>query len=158
MPTLSHINSQGHAQMVDVSQKASSYRYAKATASVVFPKAVFAQLQQQNFNHKKGGILSTAQIAGMMAAKKTFDLIPMCHPLLIEKCDVNCEVLAAENTIGITSEVAIHHKTGVEMEALTAASIAALTIYDMCKALSHDIEIGKIQLLEKTGGKHDLKR
>src|SRR6185436_19360097 len=106
---------------------------------------------------KKGPVFDTAIVAGVMAAKKTHEIIPFCHPLALERCSVDIAD-TARGTIRIVCSVAVHHRTGVEMEALVGATAAALTVYDMCKALSHDIEIGPVRLLRKTGGKRDFKR
>ena len=151
MSSFSHIDAQNRPTMVDVSDKTVTRRTATAEARVLFPTQLAQALREQGFNTAKGPVFQTAIIAGVMAAKKTHELIPFCHPLAIENCkvDVQMEVDAAV----IRCTVSVHHKTGVEMEALTGASVAALTIYDMCKALSHEIQIGPIRLLEKTGGR-----
>ncbi len=140
--------------MVDVGAKHVSRRSAIAQAIVNFPNDVFDTLDAEGFNAPKGAILHTANIAGVMAVKKTADLIPLCHPLSISKCHVRFE--PARPKLIITCEVVLDGKTGVEMEALTGASIAALTVYDMCKALSHSITISEVKLLEKRGGKSDF--
>jgi cyclic pyranopterin phosphate synthase len=137
--------------MVDVGNKQVTHRIATAESRVQFPPAVAVQLSEQGFNTSKGPVFQTAIIAGTMAAKRTHELIPFCHPLGIESCKVNIEMQSNEAVVQCT--VAVHHKTGVEMEALTGASIAALTIYDMCKALSHDITIAQTRLLTKSGGR-----
>lgn len=137
--------------MVDVGDKTVTKRTATAEARVRFPATVAATLRQQNFSSSKGPVFHTAIIAGTMAAKRTHELIPFCHPLGIENCKVLIDMQGDDAVIRCT--VAVHHKTGVEMEALTGASIAALTIYDMCKALSHDIVIAETRLIEKHGGK-----
>ena len=142
--------------MVDVSGKALTHRTAKAQAVVLVGKTIISQIQDNEIITKKGPVFQTAIIAGVMGAKKTSDLIPFCHPIGLEDCQVKIHV--KKNKIIIDTTAVITSKTGVEMEALTAASIAALTIYDMCKALSHDIVIEEIKLLEKTGGKKDFKR
>jgi cyclic pyranopterin phosphate synthase len=121
---------------------------------VHLPDVVSAAIDGDEIHSKKGPVFATAIIAGVMAAKKTHELIPFCHPLGLEKCDVTIDVDASDLTILCRCKV--HHKTGVEMEALTGASVAALTIYDMCKALSHDIVIGETRLIAKTGGKQDF--
>ena len=141
--------------MVDVGGKTTTWREAAAQAVVVLPKAVLQLAQGGDILAPKGPVFQTATIAGTMAAKKTWDLIPLCHPIALEKCSV--EIRLDDNTAIVNVRVACHHKTGVEMEALTGASVAALTIYDMCKALSHDIVIREIRLLEKTGGKSDYR-
>ena len=142
--------------MVDVAEKNNSHRTAIAQAVVMLPKVVADNLVEKDFHLPKGPVFQTAILAGIMAAKKTADLIPLCHAIPIDNVEVDIEMKNA--TAVITSKVKTFGKTGVEMEALTAASVAALTIYDMCKALSHDISIGPLQLLEKTGGKSDFKR
>lgn len=140
--------------MVDVGGKENTARFAKAQATVLLPQEVFDELEKIAFETKKGSVFPTAIIAGIMGAKRTHELIPLCHPLLIEKVSISIE--KAESAILITCEAKVTAKTGVEMEALTGASIAALTIYDMCKAMSHNIVISEIKLLEKTGGKEDF--
>lgn len=147
----SHVDSQARPTMVDVSDKQATKRVAIAEARVLFPPAVANALREQDFSTSKGPVFHTAIIAGTMAAKRTHELIPFCHPLGIENCKINIEMQSDAAVIQCT--VSVHHKTGVEMEALTGASIAALTIYDMCKALSHDIVITDTRLLEKQGGK-----
>lgn len=154
MNDLSHISENNNPKMVDVSDKAITKRTAKARAVVVFPPDALKTLSQSNFIVKKGAVVQTAVIAGIMGAKKTSDLIPMCHPLAITKIEVHIQPL--DIGLEILCTVALEGKTGVEMEALTGASIAALTIYDMCKSLSHDIRIEQIELLEKKGGKSDI--
>jgi cyclic pyranopterin phosphate synthase len=154
MNELSHIDENGTAAMVDVTSKSVSIRTAKAQAFVRFPQDVFDALQKSHFGTAKGSVFEVAKIAGIQAAKKCADWIPMCHPLMISKIAV--EINGEINPIEILTEVKCEGKTGVEMEALTAASAAALTVYDMCKALSHQIEIQKITLLSKTGGKNNF--
>jgi cyclic pyranopterin phosphate synthase len=156
MSKLSHIDQQGKSRMVDVGDKAITRRAAVAQAKVIFPVDVFKQLQQSQLTSAKGSIVDTANIAGIMAAKRTADLIPMCHPLPIDFCKLNFTQIDDDCSLLIQAEVRVNHKTGVEMEALTAASVAALTIYDMCKALSHDIRINDLQLVNKIGGKSDF--
>jgi cyclic pyranopterin monophosphate synthase len=151
MANFSHIDAQNHPAMVDVSDKGTSKRSATAESRVVFPGAVATALREQGFNTAKGPVFQTAIIAGVMAAKKTHELIPFCHPLAIENCKIDVELQGDVAVIHCT--VSVHHKTGVEMEALTGASVAALTIYDMCKALSHDIAIGPTCLAAKSGGR-----
>jgi cyclic pyranopterin phosphate synthase len=148
---LTHFNAEGRARMVDVSEKAETLRTATATAKVFVNAETFALIQEGRL--KKGDVLGVAQVAGIMAAKKNSELIPMCHPLRITGVDIAFFPDAAAHTIGIEATVRCVGETGVEMEALTAASVAALTIYDMCKAVQKDIEIGGIRLLTKTGGK-----
>jgi cyclic pyranopterin phosphate synthase len=140
--------------MVDVGSKTATDREAHARTVVRLPEEVVAELDGEEISTKKGPVFSTAIIAGVMAAKKTHELIPFCHPLGLENCRINIEVEGANAIIDCVCRV--HHKTGVEMEALTGATVAALTIYDMCKALSHDIVIGETRLISKTGGKQDF--
>lgn len=149
--TFSHVDENARPTMVDVSAKQVTHRTATAESRVRFPAQVADELVKNGFNTAKGPVFHTAIIAGTMAAKRTHELIPFCHPLGIESCKVQIEMQANEAVVHCT--VAVHHKTGVEMEALTGASIAALTIYDMCKALSHDITIVQTRLLEKSGGR-----
>ena len=152
---LTHVDTQGLPCMVDVTDKQVSVREAVARARVVFPDEVAATLQGNDLRTAKGSIIDTAIIAGTMAAKRTHDLIPFCHPLPVEACRIEAGFESA-NVIEIRARVRTTHKTGVEMEALTAASVAALTIYDMCKALSHAIRITDIELVSKRGGKSDV--
>jgi cyclic pyranopterin phosphate synthase len=156
MSKLSHIDQQGKSRMVDVGEKTITRRAAVAQTKVIFTVEVFKQLQQSQLTSAKGSIVDTANIAGIMAAKRTADLIPMCHPLPIDFCKLDFTQVDEDCSLLIQAEVRVNHKTGVEMEALTAASVAALTIYDMCKALSHDIRINDLQLVNKTGGKSDF--
>ena len=143
--------------MVDVGGKAVTARVACAQAVVRFPLAVANALRDGGMRAKKGPIVDTAIIAGTLAAKRTHELIPFCHPLAIERCEFLIEFANATD-LQVRCEVAISHKTGVEMEALTGAAIAALTVYDMCKALSHEIVITGVQLLEKSGGKREVRK
>jgi cyclic pyranopterin phosphate synthase len=155
---LSHVDDNNRPAMVDVSAKVASTREAVARSIVTLPPAVLAAVdggQNKEIQGKKGPVFATAIIAGVMAAKKTHELIPFCHPLGLEKCDVTIDLV--DDTVVIECRCRVHHKTGVEMEALTGASVAALTIYDMCKALSHDIVIAETRLIEKTGGKSDFR-
>jgi cyclic pyranopterin monophosphate synthase len=151
----SHLNAAGDPSMVDVSGKEVTIRVARAQAIVRPGVEIMRLLQRDEIVTKKGPVFQTAIIAGVMAAKKTSELIPLCHPLGLEDCQVHIE--AKRDEIVITAIAKITGKTGVEMEALTAVSVAALTIYDMCKALSHDITIGEIRLTEKSGGKKNFK-
>jgi cyclic pyranopterin phosphate synthase len=153
----SHLNEKGQATMVDVSGKQISHRTATARSIVLLPAEVLEQLTNGDIQTKKGSVFQTAIIAGIMAAKKTGELIPLCHPLGLDNCQINIQLNEAQDVV-IDCTAMITAKTGVEMEALVGASIAALTIYDMCKALSHDIVIKEIKLIEKTGGKRDFKR
>jgi len=143
--------------MVDVSNKPVTKRVAVAQSTVVLGDEIMEHLSGTEINTKKGPVFQTAIIAGTMAAKKTADLIPLCHPLALENCKVTIEINDQREVV-ITSTAIITSKTGVEMEALTGASVAALTIYDMCKAMSHNIIIKETRLLEKTGGKSDFRR
>ena len=143
--------------MVDVGDKIATRREATAEARIRFPADVASTLRAQGMRSAKGSIVDTAIIAGTMAAKRTHELIPFCHPLAIERCTFDIDFAKSDELI-IRCTVAITHKTGVEMEALTGASVAALTVYDMCKALSHDIVIGDVRLIEKSGGKRNVKK
>lgn len=154
MSSFSHIDSAARPTMVDVSDKTVTKRTATARARVRFPAQVADALRAQQFATSKGPVFHTAIIAGTQAAKRTHELIPFCHPLGLESCKIQIEMEGNEAVISCTTSV--HHKTGVEMEALTGASVAALTIYDMCKALSHDIVIAETRLIEKRGGKSDI--
>ena len=149
---LSHIDAENRPRMVDVGAKPATARVAVAQAVVRFPAEVARELRAAGMRAEKGPIVDTAIVAGTMAAKRTHELIPFCHPLAIERCRFSI-VFEAPNELAIRCEVGVTHKTGVEMEALTGAATAALTIYDMCKALSHEIEITGVRLLEKSGGK-----
>ncbi len=155
-PTLSHVDDDGAPRMVDVSAKTTTRRTARAQACVVLPADVAASFSGGDLTTKKGPVVHTAIIAGTMAVKKTAELIPFCHPLAIERCDF--ETALDGQVLRIECMVAISGKTGVEMEALTGASVAALTVYDMLKALSHDLVITDVQLLTKSGGKSDIAR
>lgn len=155
MNDLTHIDEQNKPTMVDVSDKKITKRTAIATTTVIFPNEIKQYFKNNELVTKKGPVYHTAIIAGVMAAKKTHELIPFCHPLAIENCKIDIATNSDGNAI-IHCKVTLHHKTGVEMEALTGASIAALTIYDMCKALSHEIEITTTKLINKTGGKSDI--
>ncbi len=151
-----HIDSSGNPTMVDVSEKKITKRTAKAQAIVNVGSTILRQIKDNELITKKGPVFQTAIIAGVMGAKQTSSLIPFCHPLGLEDCQIKIHV--SKNKIVIDSTATITGKTGVEMEALTAVSIAALTVYDMCKALSHTIIVEEIKLMEKTGGKKDFKR
>jgi cyclic pyranopterin phosphate synthase len=152
---LTHVDAAGRPAMVDVSAKAATLREAKAECLVVFPAAVAKQLRADGLRSAKGAVLDTAIIAGTMAVKRTHELIPFCHPLPIEACRIEGEWQGAR-TLRLQCSVRTTHRTGVEMEALTGATVAALTVYDMCKALSHAIELGPARLLGKRGGKRDF--
>ena len=143
--------------MVDVSDKEVSQRKAVAISKVLLPAEVIEKLENNDIHTKKGPVFQTAIIAGVMAAKKTSELIPLCHSLSLSKCKVDIGV-NEKKEVEIVCEARISAKTGVEMEALTGASIAALTVYDMCKGFSHDIVISETKLLEKRGGKSDYKK
>ena len=149
--TLTHFNEDGRARMADVSGKEATLRTAAATAKVLVNKNTFELIKEGRL--AKGDVLGTAQIAGVMAAKKTPDLIPMCHPIQITAVDIDFELHEKEPAVYIEATVKCSGVTGVEMEALTAASVTALTVYDMCKSVQKDIEITDIRLLSKTGGK-----
>ena len=150
-----HIDSvTGQPGMVDVNEKQVTTRKAVAQSIVILGEGVMAQLAGNDIQTKKGPVFQTAIIAGTMAAKQTSNLIPFCHPLALENCKLTIEPINGQEII-ITCTVTITGKTGVEMEALTGASVAALTIYDMCKALSHEIVIKETKLISKTGGKSD---
>lgn len=156
MAKLSHVDDNNRPSMVDVGGKAATAREARARTVVVLPDAVLAALDGDEIRSKKGPVFATAIIAGVMAAKRTHELIPFCHPLGLDNCDVAI-TLEGDRAI-IDCRCKVTHKTGVEMEALTGASVAALTVYDMCKALSHDIVIAETRLIMKTGGKQDFHR
>lgn len=148
-----HVNADNQPEMVDVSEKVPTRRIAKARTIVELPDAVVALFRDGELTSPKGPVFQTAVIAGIMAAKKTSDLIPLCHPIGLEDCSINIELVGNEAII--TASTTVTHKTGIEMESLTAASVAALTIYDMCKGVSHGIVIKDTRLLEKRGGKSD---
>jgi cyclic pyranopterin phosphate synthase len=151
---LTHIDKSGNPSMVDVSEKLPTRRVAVAQAIVDVGAEILALIRDNEFLTKKGPVFQTAIIAGVMGAKKTAELIPLCHPLGLEDCQVNINVV--DGKIIVRGTATVTGKTGIEMEALTAVSIAALTIYDMCKAMSHEIAIEEIKLLEKRGGKSDF--
>jgi cyclic pyranopterin monophosphate synthase len=149
---LTHLTPARRPAMVGVGDKAVTHRVAEAEARVRLPAAVARALRVTGHRTHKGPIFDTAIIAGVMAVKRTHELIPFCHPLPIENCRIDIAAIG-RNELRIRCRVETHHKTGVEMEALTGASVAALTIYDMCKALSHEIRISELRLLRKSGGK-----
>lgn len=151
MNTFTHINQNGEANMVDVSAKQDTVREAHAEAFVTMNPETLQMIISGN--HHKGDVFATARIAGIQAAKRTWELIPLCHPLLLSKVEVQLEALPEKNQVRIESLCKLSGKTGVEMEALTAASVAALTIYDMCKAVQKDMVIEQVRLLSKSGGK-----
>lgn len=150
---LSHIDERNQPTMVEVADKAVTKRKAHAQARVYLPEAVRAALTDGEIQGPKGPVLQTAIIAGTQAAKRTHELIPFCHPLGIEGCKI--AISPAGEELVIDCRVTVTHKTGVEMEALTGASVAALTVYDMCKALSHDMVVRSLRLISKSGGKCD---
>ena len=147
---LTHFDDEGASRMVDVSTKASTERFARAEAFVVMNSSTMDLIQDRG--HKKGDVLEVARLAGIMATKRTSDLIPLCHPLSIASVKVDLEPIDGTR-LRIESRVGLTGQTGVEMEALTAVSVAALTVYDMCKAVDRGMTIGPVQLLEKSGGK-----
>ena len=157
MNQLTHLDADSNPSMVDVGEKKITKRTARARAIVVLNDDILQYLDKGDIRTKKGAVFQTAIIAGIMAAKKTGDLIPLCHPLGLENCQIDI-FLNEKREVVVDCTASLTAKTGVEMEALTGASIAALTIYDMCKAMSHDIVIKEIKLMEKTGGKRDFKR
>ncbi len=154
MSKLSHIDKGNQPTMVDVSHKKASDRTAHARTVVEFPAEVASRFSGGDIETAKGPVFVTAIVAGVMAAKRTHELIPFCHPLGLDDCKISIELDAKKRAV-IDCRCKVHHRTGVEMEALTGASIAALTVYDMCKALSHEITISRTRLISKTGGKQD---
>jgi cyclic pyranopterin phosphate synthase len=153
---LTHLTARNQPTMVDVGDKEVTRRVATAEARIRLPRSVLLALRKSGHRTRKGPIFDTAIIAGVMAAKRTSELIPFCHPLSLDNCKL--DVGPAPGGIRILCTASVQGRTGVEMEALTGATVAALTVYDMCKALSHDIEITAIRLLAKTGGKYDFSR
>ncbi len=156
--TLSHLNDKNQPGMVDVGDKDVTRRTARAQAIVAFPPGLLEQLDrtgEHELQSRKGPVIHTAILAGIAAAKRTGELIPLCHIIPLENCTIDVQIDGSDKLIVHCSARATH-KTGVEMEALTGAAVAALTIYDMCKALSHDIVISDVRLLEKSGGKRDV--
>ncbi len=152
-----HLDDKNQPKMVNVGDKNITKRKATARAEMFLGKEIISLFNNEELSTKKGPVFQTAIIAGIQAVKKTSDLIPMCHPLIINGVDINIKIIDDEN-IEIKCEVNIDGKTGVEMEALTGVSVTALTIYDMCKAISQKMIIREIKLLEKTGGKSDIKK
>ena len=148
---LTHINEQGRAKMVDVSSKEETLREAAAYGCVYMKSETLQRIKEGTV--KKGDVLSVAQVAGIMASKKTSDIIPMCHPIMISGCDINFNLNFDENKVEITSTVKTTGQTGVEMEALTAVAAAGLTIYDMCKAIDREMIVSDVMLMKKSGGK-----
>lgn len=155
---LTHLDVRNRPTMVDVGSKESTRRVATAEARIRVPRAVTLALRKSGHRTKKGPVFDTAILAGVMAAKRTHELIPFCHPLALDNCAIEIEERRSGAELVIRCQASVHHRTGVEMEALTGATVAALTVYDMCKALSHEIEITSVRLLEKTGGKRDFRR
>jgi cyclic pyranopterin phosphate synthase len=155
MSGFTHVDAESRPGMVDASDKLVTLREAIAESRVRLPAPVAAALREAGFATAKGPVFQTAIIAGVMGAKRTHELIPFCHPLGLERCKVEID-LDGETEVLIRCTVAVHHRTGVEMEALTGASVAALTVYDMCKALSHEIEIVATRLVHKRGGRRDV--
>ncbi len=152
----SHINKKNQPKMVNVGDKKITKRKALARATMFLGSEVISHFENNELLTKKGPVFQTAIIAGIQAVKKTSDLIPMCHPLLIQGVDIDIEIINQEE-IEINCSVEIEGKTGVEMEALTGANVAALTVYDMCKSISQKMVIKEVKLIEKTGGKSDIK-
>ncbi|MGB0864102.1 MAG: cyclic pyranopterin monophosphate synthase MoaC [Saprospiraceae bacterium] len=152
-----HLNPEGNPTMVDVSEKKITTRTAIAQSILVLDEAIIERLEGDEIHTKKGPVFQTAILAGIMAAKKTSDLIPLCHPLPLSKCQVDIQINEVKEVV-IECLVKTTSQTGVEMEALTGASVAALTIYDMCKGFSHYIIIKETKLMKKTGGKSDFMR
>jgi cyclic pyranopterin phosphate synthase len=142
--------------MVSIADKTATQRTATAEARVILPAVVARELKRRHERMGKGPVLDTAIIAGVMAAKRTADLIPFCHPLPLEHCSIDIS-WRAHGVLVVRCRVEVHHKTGVEMEALTGAMVSALTIYDMCKALSHEIEISSVRLISKSGGRRHVR-
>ena len=156
MSKLTHFDDSGRAGMVDVADKAVTRREAAAEARVRFPPGVYARLAAAGFAGAKGSLVETARVAGVMAAKRTSELIPLCHPLPLTYVDVAVEPEPAAHSLVVTCTARCTGRTGVEMEALTGASVAALTIYDMAKALSHAIVVERVRLVRKRGGKSEV--
>lgn len=154
---LTHLSAANQPTMIDVGAKVVSHRVAEAEARVRLPAGVAAALRRSGHRSRKGPVFETAIIAGVQAAKRTAELIPFCHSLPLEHCSISIDA-GTRGLLTVHCRVETHHKTGVEMEALTGATVAALTIYDMCKALSHDIVIESTRLLAKRGGKRDFTR
>ena len=156
MNKLTHVDNQGNPSMVDVSEKNITRRTAKAESRVRLGQEIIDLLQGEEIYTKKGPVFQTAIIAGTQGAKKTSDLVPFCHPIGLDDCKIDIKIDGIDAVV--TCSTSVTAKTGIEMEAITGASIAAITIYDMCKAMSHEIEIISTRLLEKTGGKKDFNR
>ena len=156
MADFTHINKHGNPKMVNVSDKKITKRTATAKATMFLGEEIISNFSNEELITKKGPVFQTAIIAGIQGVKKTSDLIPMCHPLLINGVDITIKIIDTEN-IEVLCKVTIEGKTGVEMEALTGANITCLTIYDMCKSISQEMLIKEVKLVEKTGGKSDIK-
>ncbi len=152
-----HLDSAGNPAMVDVGGKTATRRTARARCLVVLGEEIMGKLESEEIHTRKGPVFQTAILAGIMASKKTGELIPLCHPLGLDNCQVVIQVNERREVV-IDCTARITARTGVEMEALTGATVAALTVYDMCKAFSHDIVIKEVKLMEKTGGKRDFRR
>jgi cyclic pyranopterin monophosphate synthase len=152
-----HVDAAGNPAMVDVGAKQATRRLARARSVVILNDAILNLLEKEEIHTKKGPVFQTAILAGIMAAKRTGDLIPLCHPIGMENCQIIIQVNEKREVV-IDCTATVTAKTGVEMEAMVGASIAALTIYDMCKAFSHNIVIKEVMLMEKTGGKRDFNR
>ena len=156
MADFTHINKHGNPKMVNVSDKKITKRTATAKATMFLGEEIISNFSNEELITKKGPVFQTAIIAGIQGVKKTSDLIPMCHPLLINGVDITIKIIDTEN-IEVHCKVLIEGKTGVEMEALTGVNITCLTIYDMCKSISQEMLIKEVKLVEKTGGKSDIK-
>jgi len=156
MSEFSHLNPKGNPKMVNVSDKKITKRTAIAKASMFLGATIISHFKNEELITKKGPVFQTAIIAGIQGVKKTSELIPMCHPLLINGVDIDIQIVDSEN-IEVLCEVSIEGKTGVEMEALTGVNITCLTIYDMCKSIHQNMVIKEVKLVEKTGGKSDIK-
>jgi cyclic pyranopterin phosphate synthase len=156
MSNFTHINKDNNPKMVDVSEKKNTKRTAIAKATLFLGKEILSHFTNAELTTKKGPVFQTAIIAGIQGVKKTSELIPMCHPLLINGVDIDINIIDKES-VEVICKVTIEGKTGVEMEALTGVNITCLTIYDMCKSISQEMVIKEVRLLEKTGGKSDIK-
>lgn len=152
-----HLDAAGNPSMVDVGKKQATQRMARARSIVVLSEEILTHLENEDIHTKKGPVFQTAIIAGVMAAKRTGELIPLCHPIGMDNCQIEIHINEAREVV-VDCTAGVFAKTGIEMEALVGASLAALTIYDMCKAFSQDIVIKETKLMEKTGGKRDFKR
>lgn len=148
---LTHINEEGRARMVDVSEKADTIREAVAVGAISMKKETIERIMEGSIS--KGDVLAVAQVGGIMGAKSTFQIIPMCHPIMMSSCDISFKIDVENSKIEITAAAKTVGKTGIEMEALTAVATAALTIYDMCKAIDREMVINNIMLVKKSGGK-----